>query len=173
MDGTKLLRWFLGRMWEEENRGKLIAISVALTAGLIAVLHFGDWGSLSVWGALIVGCVVVVIVFPVATIVATALHAVWEQSRERRRSKDRMKRLFENLAGEERAVIQQCVLRGTSVIRIVEIDNSRALTYEGFESLINRDLARLTSTALGVDDAYALDSELFSYAQAVAPNMPF
>lgn len=173
MDGTKLLHWFLGRMWDEENRGKLIAISVALTAGLIAVLHFGDWDSFSIWSALILGCVVVIIVFPVATIVATALHASWKQSRGRRRSRDKMKKLFENLGGEEEAAIQQCVFRGTSVIRLVEINNSQDLTYEGFESLINRDLAQLTSTALGVKDAYALDTELFNYAQTALPKLPF
>ena len=83
-----------------------------------------------------------------------------------------MKKLFENLRGEEKAAIQQCVFRGTSVIRHVEIDHSQALTYDGFESLINRDLARLTSTALGVEDAYALDTELFNYAQTALPKTP-
>ena len=84
-----------------------------------------------------------------------------------------MRKLFEILGGDEKAVIQQCVFRGTSVIRHVEIDHSQALTYEGFESLVNGNLARLTSTALGIEDAYALDPELFNYAQTVLPRTPF
>ena len=173
MDGMKLLRWFLGRMWDEENSGTLIAISVALAVGLVAGLHFGDWDRFPIWAASIVGCIVVIIVFLIAKILATATHARWDRWRDCRRSRDKMKRLLESLGGEEKAAIQECVFRGTSVVRLVEIEHSRELTYAGFESLINRDLARLTSTALGAEDAYALDTELFDYTQTVLPKIPF
>ena len=114
MDGMKLLRWFLGRMWDEENSGTLIAISVALAVGLVAGLHFGDWDRFPIWAASIVGCIVVIIVFPIAKILATATHARWDRWRDCRRSRDKMKRLLESLGGEEKAAIQECVFRGTS-----------------------------------------------------------
>lgn len=58
-------------------------------------------------------------------------------------------------------------------MRHVEIDNSQTLTYDGFKSLVNRGVARVTSTAIGHEDAYALDTELFEYAQTVRWEPPF
>ena len=115
MAGTNLLRWFLGVVWDEETPGKQIATSIALAAGLTAALLFRDCDPSSIGGALIVGLVVAIIAFSVARIAATATHVAWVESRERRRRKNKMMRLFENLGWEEKVAIHGCVFRGTSV----------------------------------------------------------
>ena len=84
-----------------------------------------------------------------------------------------LKDLFDQLGWEERAVIQAFVWHGGSVITWGECNRSPQLSTAGIESLINRNLVHTSVTADGMTETFALDTQLFDYAQKVLPKSPF
>ena len=116
---------------------------------------------------------VTIIVFPMGRILASAIHSHWNQSRERNRSMDQLKDLFDQFGREERAVIQAFVWHGGSVITWGECNRSPHFSAAGIESLINRDLMHASVTADAMTETFALDTQLFDYAQKTLPKSPF
>ena len=116
---------------------------------------------------------VTIIVFPIGRILASAIHSHWNQSRERNRSMEQLKDLVDTLGREERAVIQAFVWHGGSVITWGECNRSPHFSPAGIESLINRDLMHASVTADGMTETFALDTQLFDYAQKTLPKSPF
>ena len=118
--------------------------------------------------------VATIIVFSIAKVSARAIQPPWNQRRERRRKRDQLKRLFESLAREERAVVKGFVCHGGSVVAQDEIGRSMLFSGVGIRSLINRDLLQVSYVGEDPDAClYALDTELFDYAQTVLDDIPF
>ena len=109
------LNWLVERVYNESDPGRGIATSAAGTTGLTTYLYWEDW---------VVAGFVTIIVFPIGRILASAIHSHWNQSRERNRSMDQLKDLFDKFGSEERAVIQAFVWRGGSVITWSECNQS-------------------------------------------------
>ena len=54
-----------------------------------------------------------------------------------------------------------------------ECNHSGHISVAGIESLLNRGLVHMTMTADLASEAFALDTQLFDYAQGKLPNEPF
>ena len=83
------LNWLVERVYNERDPGRGIATSAAGTTGLTTYLYWEDW---------VVAGFVTIIVFPIGRILASAIHSHWNQSRERNRSMDQLKDLFDTSA---------------------------------------------------------------------------
>ena len=157
------LNWLVERVYNESDPGRGIATSAAGTTGLTTYLYWEDW---------VVAGFVTIIVFPIGRILASAIHSHWNQSRERNRSMDQLKDVFDKFGSEERAVIQAFVWHGGSVITWGECNQSPHFSAAGIESLMNRNLMRTSMTADGMTETFVLDTQLFDYAQKALPNQP-
>ena len=155
-------RW-IELIYNEKDIGRGVATTAAGVAGLFIYLYWSDW-AVAVFGA--------IIIFPVTNIVATSIHSHWVRSRQRIYSKEQMAELFENLGSEEQAVVQAFARHGGSVVTWREVNKSPHFSPPGIESLVHRGLVQPTVTADGMTEAFALDTELFDYAQAALPNEP-
>ncbi|MYC67249.1 MAG: hypothetical protein F4X12_13040 [Acidobacteriia bacterium] len=169
IDPSRIARMNLGslikRIWRDDDFGRAIATAVGLAGGLIA------WRS---QGSLGLAIVVTIIVFSIAKISARAIQSPWNQRRERRHKRDQLKRLFENLAREERTVVKGFVCHGGSVVTSNEVSCSKLFPGVGIRSLINRDILQVSYVGEDPDAClYALDTELFDYAQTVLDDIPF
>ena len=156
-------RW-VERIYNESDIGRGLATTAAGVAGLTTYLYWDDW---------VVAVFVTIIVFPVGKILASTIESYWIQSRERSYSRGQIKELFKNLGSKEKAVVQAFVWHGGSVITWRECNELSYFSAAGIESLINRDLMHATVTADGMTEAFALDTQLFDYAQTLLPNDPF
>ena len=156
-------RW-VELVYNESDIGKGIGTTAAGIAGLTTYLYWRDW---------VVAAFATIIVFPVARILASATHSHLAQSRKRRYGSDQIKELFGSLGREERDVVQAFVWHGGSVITWGQFNASPDFSSVGIESLIGRKLAHVTVTADGMTEAFALDTQLFDYAQTVLPDVPF
>ena len=157
-----LNRW-VERVYNESDPGRGIGTSAAGTTGLTAYLYWEDW---------VVAGFVTIIVFPIGRILASAIHSHWKQSRERNRSMDQLKDVFDKFGSEERAVIQAFIRHGGSVITWEECYQSPHFSDAGIESLRNRGLMRASMTADGMTPTFVLDTQLFDDAQKASPNQP-
>ena len=156
-------RW-AERIYNEADFGRNVAITVAGTAGLATYFY---------WNDLVVSAFATIIVFPVSKTLASALHSNLVQSRKRRHSKEPIKVLFESLGREEKEVVQAFVWHGSTSITWGEVNNSANFSSTGIDSLVNRGLVDLSTTADSVRETFVLDAQLFEYAQSVLPNDPF
>ena len=156
-------RW-AERIYSESDFGRNVAITVAGTAGLATYFY---------WNDLVVSAFVTIIVFPVSKTLASALHSNLVRSRERRHSKKPIKVLFDNLGKEERDVVQAFVWHGGVSIMWGEVNRSPHFSNTGIDSLVNRGLVQLSTTADWTTETFVLDDQLFEYAQSVLPNEPF
>ena len=155
-------RW-IELIYNERDFGRGVATTVAGVTGLVIYLYQSDW-AIAVFSA--------IIIFPVIKIVATSIHSHWVRSRQRTYSREQMAELFEKLSSEEQAVVQAFVRHGGSVVTWGEVNRSPHFSAPGIESLVNRSLVQSTVTVDGMTEAFALDTELFDYAQAALPNKP-
>ena len=156
-------RWAT-RIYKENDIGRGIATTLAGIGGLCTYLRWGDW---------VVAAFVAIIVFPVCRIAASAAHSRWARARERRRTDAQIEDLFKSLGSEERATVQAFVWHGGSVMTWGECNRSGHVSVAGIESLLNRGLVHMTMTADLGSETFALDTQLFDYAQKVLPSQPF
>ena len=157
MSDMKLDKW-IERIYGETDFGANIAIGAAGGAGLAMYLYGQD---------VAVAGFVAIIAFPTVKVLASAAHSNWNESREQRRTRHQLEKLFDNLGREEKAVVQAFVWHGGSVIRWAECNRSQHFSSAGIESLMNRGLVREAVTADGMKETFVLDTELFDYAQEV------
>ena len=105
------------RIYSESDIGRGIATTVAGAAGLATYHYWNDW---------VVAAFVTIIIFPVAKILASAIHSLWSRSRQRSDSRGQIEELFEKLGAEEKHVVQAFVWHGGSVITWGEVLSGRA-----------------------------------------------
>ena len=160
---VKLGKWtneLLKRIVDASDPGWLISIGLAGVAWLSMYMAWEDW-----WG----GALVAVITFAFAR----PLLSWWNEKREGKRTKDRVREEFERLSREEKGVVQAFVWHGGSVMTWAECEQWPDCTRAGIESLMNRGRIHASVTADGMRETFVLDSELFDYGQWALPEFPF
>ena len=156
----KFEQW-VERIYEESDVGRGIATTVAGGIGLTVYLFSNDW---------VLAAFVSIIVFPIVRILASTIESYCIKLREQKNNQEQIKKLYDNLGMEERAVVEEFVLLGGNVLTWEQCNESRKISITGVESLINRGMLHRTVTADGMTEAFALDTELFDYAQTVFSN---
>lgn len=150
-------RWF-ERIYSESDTGRSIATSVSGLIGLGAYLYSQDW---------VIGAVVLIVAFPIARIVASALHSRYVRSRQSSKSQDEMKELFDKLSREELSVLRAFVRHGGCVVAWGEIKWESLFTSTGIESLMSRGLVQSSVRADGMTETFEPNTDLFDYANTV------
>lgn len=151
------------RIYSESDPGRGVATTVAGATATTIYLYWNDWA---------VAALIGVTVFPVAKIAASAFYSNWMRSRRRIGDQAEMKELFDKLAFEEKHLVQAFVWHGASVMTWGDC-NRWEVSRSAIDSLIQRGVASVTQTADGIDEAIALDTGLFDYAELILPTSPF
>jgi len=109
----------------------------------------------------------VVVAFPVCWVAAEPVRARLQEWSQKRRERQRLKSLFENLGDEERTVVEGFVRLGGCSIRWGE-RNRRGDEFpaNGIDSLTSRGLLEPSANIVG-SETFVLDEDLFEYAKTV------
>lgn len=146
-------RW-AERLYTETDVGRSIATSLAGVVGLLVYVLVGDW---------VVAGFSLIIVFPIARVIAGWLEAKADRRLKRRRKASEARHLFNRLSNEEREVVRAFVEAGGTALTWSHV-NRLGLSGPGIESLISRGLLVTSATADGLRETFVLDSELFDIA---------
>ena len=172
MTEIKLGEWskWLKRIWNEKDNAKSIAAAVGVLAALFVYDYLSERTE---WERLVYGAGVWVIAFVLVKVVVSEARSHWNVGRERKRSRDERRKLFNSLSREEKAVVQVFVWHGGSVMTWGECEQWPQCSHAGVESLINRGRMHSGVTADGMTETFVLDTELFDCAREFLPEFPF
>ena len=154
-------KW-LEKVYSENDFGRGIATSLSGSVGLASYLYSDDW---------VIAFFSLIIIFPIARIVATALN---ERSKVRLTNKLQHKQLvdvFQRLSKEELRVVQAFTESGGTALTFRQI-NELDLSSPAIESLVQRELLWTSVTSDLMTETFALDTEFFDVAKSMAQTSP-
>lgn len=154
-------RWF-ERIYSEEDFGRGIATSLSAAIGLTTYLVVGD-PMVAIFGT--------VVMFPIARIVASALHKRGMQRAETAQKNRGIRETYERLSEGEKRVIKVFLDAGGTLITWGQF-NRAGLPVSGIESLIQRQLLWSTVTADGMTEAFSIDTAIFDIAREMDVQNP-
>jgi hypothetical protein len=142
------------KLYEETDVARSVATSFAGVAGLSVYLITRDW---------VVALFAWLIVFPLARLIAAAIHAKRIKRAIRRDADTEAEELYSRLSASEKEVVQAFVTAGGAVMTWSHM-NSLSLTGPSIESLMHRGVLSTSMTADGMRETFALDPPLFDAA---------
>ncbi|WP_112480224.1 hypothetical protein [Vibrio variabilis] len=154
-------KW-LEKVYSENDFGRGIATSLSGAVGLASYLYSDDW---------VIAFFSLVIIFPVARIVATALN---ERSKVKITNNLQHKQLvdvFQRLSKEELRVIRAFTESGGTALTFRQI-NELDLSTPAIESLVQRELLWTSVTSDLMTETFALDTDFFDVAKSMAKTSP-
>lgn len=147
-------RW-AERIYAERDFGRGVATSVAGTLGLAVYLITDDW---------VIAAFSTFIAFPIARILASAVHESYMGRRRSDTEKRRITELYSRLSPEEKEVLRAFVRIGGSVMSWGHA-NRVGLHEPAVSSLMQREVLYSTMTADGMHEAFGITTEMFDVAQ--------
>lgn len=154
-------KW-LEKVYSENDFGRGIATSLSGVVGLASYLYSDDW---------VIAFFSLIIIFPVARIVATALN---ERSKVKITNNFQHKQLvdvFRRLSKEELRVIRAFTESGGTALTFRQI-NELDLSTPAIESLVQRELLWTSVTSDLMTETFALDTDFFDVAKSMAKTSP-
>ena len=153
LSDTKPDKWF-DRIYAEQDFARNIAIGAGAGAGLLMFLYWQHW---------LPTVLAIAMTFSIVKLLADP----WKEARERKHKRRQLRELFNNLGHEEWDVVKAFVLHGGSVMTWGECNASERVSRAGIESLLNRGLIEMSTTADATTETFVLDTGLFDYAREV------
>ncbi|MCH9742086.1 MAG: hypothetical protein K0U21_02650 [Proteobacteria bacterium] len=150
------------RVYAETDFGRSVATSTAGLLGLSIYLYRGDW---------VIAAFSSIIFFPIARVVASALHSKFAESTEQKAKRKRAEDLYARLSKDEKEVVSAFVQAGGCVLTWGQV-NRLSIPSAGIESLIQREALWTSMTADGMRETFVLDSEVFDIGQVKEGECP-
>jgi ABC-type multidrug transport system fused ATPase/permease subunit len=143
-----------------EKDGRSISITLSGIVGLTIYLLWRDW---------VMAVFVTIIVFPLFRIIASALHARWEETHKQKLQSVEAQKVFQKFSPEEKEVIKAFVDAGGSVLTWSQVNRTN-LSVSAIESFVQRGLLFSKVVSDGFGEAFALKPEVFDMGQQASPK---
>jgi len=144
-------------IYAEEDLGRSVATAVAGVAGLVAYRLSSDW---------VVAFFSAVILFPLARVIATALHSRWKVRRSETTQALRAEAEFNMFSLQERQILEFFVRKGGCCVSWGEVNRSEfPFPRTALNSLMERGVVRTSVMEDGMTEAFALNVDTFDIAQ--------
>lgn len=154
-------KW-LDRIYTENDFGRGIATSLSGISGLVSYLYTDDW---------VIAFFCLVIIFPVARIVATAINERAKIKLTDKLQQKRLNELFERLSVEEKKVVDAFLKAGGTALTFREINQSD-VSSSAIESLVQKKLLWTSVTSDLMTETFELDTQLFDIADSISKASP-
>ncbi len=143
------------RVYSETDFGRSVATSVAGVIGLAVYLIFGDW---------VIAAFSSIISFPIIRVISTGLHEKITRRKKHKIEREEAEHIYKQLSNDEKEVVMEFVNAGGSVLTWSQVNNSSLLS-SSIESLIQRKILWTSTTADGMRETFAIDSDIFDVGQ--------
>lgn len=156
----KSIEKWADRVYSETDFGRGVATSSSGLFGLGAYLTMNDW---------VIAAFVSIITFPIVRIVSAGLNEKFSRKNQRNIERENALHIYKKLGSEEKYVIRAYVRAGGSVLTWGQMNN-KDVSLASIESLVQRGLIWTSTTADGMRETFALDSDIFDIANEEYEN---
>jgi ABC-type multidrug transport system fused ATPase/permease subunit len=152
----KSIEKWVDRVYDETDFGRSIATSLSGLVGLAVYLVTNDW---------VIAVFSTSIAFPIFRIISTGIDEKLERKKKRKINEENAQVTYDRLSNEEKEVINSYVTAGGSVLTWEQM-NKQVVSFSAIESLLQREVLWTSTTADGLTETFALDSNIFDIANA-------